>query len=204
MPAELQTDYTFLSTNIISTLSTFVDDLFQDSDRGDEDVYAHIVEKVSPSQPAPIDPSETQYIFGPIMENPDSSTYVSGRQAPSFENGSVAVYEDLAPYIRNIVASDVNLEQHRIALSGLLSQGGKRIRTTRASRAALEGGDKATTRKERWFPSHLSLARVLATGGQGWQDLLPQQKTGPRGELYDNIASEDTGHDCESSSEGGI
>ena len=100
-----------------------------------------------------------------------------GRLAPSFENRLGPLSEDLAPYIRAIMAFDLRLEQYRLQLSGLLSEnadGNKRMRKTRASRAALEGGSKAETRKERWFPPGTNPALILATGNKEWQDLLVQ------------------------------
>ncbi|KAL9609011.1 MAG: hypothetical protein Q9167_006197 [Letrouitia subvulpina] len=87
-------------------------------------------------------------------------------------NGPTAILvTDLAPYIRSIVSFDLRLEEHRRQLS-LLTQGsrdGKRMRTTRASRAALEGGSKSTTRRERWFPPNTDFALVLQSGGPDWQ-----------------------------------
>jgi hypothetical protein len=93
----------------------------------------------------------------------------------TFENGTAVISEDLAPYIRAIVAFDLRLEKYRLDLSGILSQTRSRtrkIRKTRASRAALEGGDKASTRRERWFPKDTNSTRILATGGKEWQDVL--------------------------------
>lgn len=82
------------------------------------------------------------------------------------------VSEDVAPYIRSIVAFDLRLEQQRIQLSGLLSQGARRPRTTRASRAAVEGGDKAMIRRERWFPGRIVPSQVKMTGGLDWENIL--------------------------------
>lgn len=111
--------------------------------------------------------------FEPIRENIESYYTPPGRQAPSFENGIAAISEDLAPYVRSIIAFDLRLERRLMELSGLLWQGhGKKMRKTRASRAALEGGSKECIRRERWFPCKLNPARVLDTGGKGWQDLL--------------------------------
>lgn len=113
--------------------------------------------------------------FEPIMRADNVFSAPTGRLAPSFENGIAVIYEDLAPYVRGIVAFDLRLERYRLELSGLLSQGGsgtKRVRKTRASRAALEGGDKANTRKERWFPTDIQPNRILATGGEEWQKVL--------------------------------
>lgn len=51
-----------------------------------------------------------------------------------------------------------------------MSQGGKakRIRTTRAAYSAMEGGQRSTTRAERWFKANINSHMVLATGGKDW------------------------------------
>lgn len=112
--------------------------------------------------------SEVLTAFEPIMR---AGNVLAGCSALSFENGTAVISEDLAPYIRAIVAFDLRLEKYRLDLSGVLSRTGRKIRKTRASRAALEGGDKACTRRERWFPGTNS-TRILATGGKEWQDIL--------------------------------
>lgn len=109
------------------------------------------------------------------MDYSDPFNAPSGRQSFSFDGGAAPISEDLAPYIRAIVAFDLRLEQHRLALSGPLphdSKSSKRIRTTRSSLAALEGGDKASVRKDRWFTGKLNTSNVLATGCPEWQDAL--------------------------------
>ena len=84
------------------------------------------------------------------------------------------ISQDIAPYIRSIVSYDVCLEEQRrqlvIAASGGC-EGRNRTRTTRASRAALEGGSKAHTRRERWFPNTTNFQAVLRTGGSGWPEV---------------------------------
>ena len=77
---------------------------------------------------------------------------------------------DVAPYVRNIAAYEIILEEERLRLSNLLSAGGraKRMRTTRAARSALEGGRRETTRRERWFDRNLNLRLALETGGKTW------------------------------------
>jgi len=113
--------------------------------------------------------------FGPIMETPQKfSDSVPGHQSGSFDGPSSVIAEDLAPYVRCIVTADIRLEQQRLELSKLLSQGGKsgKTRTTRASRAALEGGNKATTRKERYLPKRTNFNQVLSTGSKSWQEAL--------------------------------
>ena len=104
--------------------------------------------------------------FDPItMEKPTFPPAV-GRLAPSFDGPTSAIAADIAPYVRFIVSFDQRLEQHREALTGEIL--GKRTRTTRAARAALEGGSKANTRRERWFPSKTDFSRIMSTSGQSW------------------------------------
>lgn len=77
---------------------------------------------------------------------------------------------DLAPYVRCIVHSDQAREEMRDRLNLLTSDGrqAKRARTTRAARSALEGGQRASTRREKWLPNDLNVDAVLATGGKTW------------------------------------
>lgn len=101
-----------------------------------------------------------------------------GPQISTFDGSLSIITEDLAPYVRSIVSYDLRLEEQRRLLSSLFSQpgkNGKRQRTTRASRAALEGGSKAHTRRERWFPNKTDFDSVLQTGGEGWQDIALKQ-----------------------------
>jgi DNA polymerase III delta prime subunit len=83
---------------------------------------------------------------------------------------------DVAPYIRAIVAYDTNLQQQRLRLSNLISEGGrkgpKRMRTTRAAYSAMEGGSRKTTRPDRWFKAELNPHLVMKTGGSSWTDLV--------------------------------
>lgn len=106
-----------------------------------------------------------------------STSQPVGLLLSEFDRTTSLVVEDLAPYVRSIIAYDLRLEQERLRLSNLLSQrgrDGKHIRTTRASRAALEGGSKAHTRRERWLPAGTNAAMVLRTGGHGWQDVAAE------------------------------
>lgn len=100
-----------------------------------------------------------------------------GPYISSFDGPTSILVEDLVPYVRSIVSYDIRLEHQRNQLNLSLSHGGrngKRIRTTRASRAALEGGNKQHTRRERWFPPNTDFSRILESGGVGWQDALWQ------------------------------
>lgn len=95
---------------------------------------------------------------------------------------------DLAPFVRSIASSDLRLEAERLRLSQLLSEGGnggtrsssKKMRTTRASRAALEGGFRKSTRRERWWKSAVGYLALLGTGGTEWAEIAAQAMEGER------------------------
>lgn len=103
---------------------------------------------------------------------PTSALFLS-----SFDRTLPIITLDLAPYIRSIIAHEQALEERRIRVSNLLSEGGngnrKRARTTRASRVAMEGGVREFKRRERWFDEDLSFEEVMRTGGTwaglGWR-----------------------------------
>jgi hypothetical protein len=115
--------------------------------------------------------------FDPISE--PEKTYVwttSSLEGSSFDRTIDIIIEDLAPYVRSIVAYDARLQQDRAKLSNLMSEGGrkgKRMRTTRAAMSALEGGARSTTRRDKYF-THPALNSylVLKTGPKSWQDAL--------------------------------
>lgn len=122
--------------------------------------------------------AEFQKVFEPIMSYNYTMTLATGRLSPSFANTLSPITEDIAPYIRSIMVFDGRLKQFRDYLSAVSNQqnshGEKRQRNTRASRAALEGGDKASTRKERWFPDDTNYFLVQGTGKPEWQKILFQ------------------------------
>ena len=75
-----------------------------------------------------------------------------------------ALAEDVAPYVRAILRYDMQLAEQRRQLElAVFSSAGEDgpVRRTRASRAALEGGDKASTRREKWFDVHLDSKMIL-------------------------------------------
>lgn len=126
--------------------------------------------------------------FEPLTESPKGSVRAKGPLRMSFDIPIFSIVQDTAPYVRSIVAYDTRLEARRIQLSNLLSQGGrsgKRQRTTRASRAALEGGHKAHTRRERWFPKNTNFSLVLQTGGETWQEVALSRAGGQSESNYD-------------------
>ena len=116
----------------------------------------------------------------PLASSENDSSVGKGNSILASESPLSAISTEYAPYVRYIASYDIELEQKRLRLSNLLSEGGqlfKKQRMTRASIAALEGGSKATTRRERWFTHKLNFPLVLETGGEGWQDALENVMT---------------------------
>jgi len=105
-----------------------------------------------------------------LMEDHRTFPPSVGRAAPSIDSHPLSLVTEVAPFVRSIVLFDQRLEQQRNELGG--GSQGKKQRTTRAARAALEGSSKAQTRREKWFPKELDFARVLDTGA-GWPRLDP-------------------------------
>ena len=176
--ADLKAEYSSLSAAIGSTSEALIGKVFRSRSKVDIEYSKAAQVLVNTSNVRAISAPDRQLAtaFQPMIRGDDTFSG-SGRPAQSFNNGSGPLWEDLAPYIRAIVAFDLRLEQYRLKLCGLLSPGAggmRNMRKTRASRAALEGGDKANTRKERWFPPDTNPARILATGNKEWQDLLVQ------------------------------
>ncbi|KXJ88755.1 hypothetical protein Micbo1qcDRAFT_197117 [Microdochium bolleyi] len=98
---------------------------------------------------------------------------------------------DVAPFVRSIVAYDERLRQERLLRSNILSEGGKpkkKMRTTRSALSALEGGVRASTRREKYFTVDINTHLVMRTGGTGWDELASD--TGCPG------ASQGTGSTC--------
>lgn len=94
-----------------------------------------------------------------------------------FDGPLRAIVEDVAPWIRGIVAFDNQLMRERLRLSNLLSEGGdgskrKRMRSTRSAYSALEGGERKTTRRQRYFGSDLNPTLVSRTCGASWKDAV--------------------------------
>ncbi|CAA9959587.1 hypothetical protein PTMSG1_03004 [Pyrenophora teres f. maculata] len=88
----------------------------------------------------------------------------------SFDRTFSIITLDLAPYVRSIVAHEQILENQRLRLGTLLTAGGngKRARTTRASRVALEGGVRETKRRDRWFETDVDFEAIMRTAGDCW------------------------------------
>jgi DNA polymerase III delta prime subunit len=99
----------------------------------------------------------------PIAENPLSSN--EGLTFSSFDREFRVIVEDIAPYVRAIAKFDMVLEAERAQTLAFVGGGrAKRLRTTRASRSALEGGRREEKRRDRWFTKDLNLKLVMDTG----------------------------------------
>lgn len=110
-----------------------------------------------------------------LIATPDNSQIISHLEASVFDRNLEPIVLDVAPYVRSIVAYDTYLQQQRLKMSNLISEGGrrpKRMRTTRAAMSAMEGGQRSTTRKEKWFKADPNAALVKLTGGEGWSDAV--------------------------------
>ncbi|KAI0512800.1 hypothetical protein F5B22DRAFT_614251 [Xylaria bambusicola] len=125
----------------------------------------------------PITRKDYSIAFDPIAvsEKILSNNYLD----PSvFDREMTPLCLDVAPYVRSIVSYDLRLYNERRTRSNLLSEGGrpekKRMRTTRAALSALEGGSRATTRRERYFAADINPYLVMRTGGKGWEELVQQ------------------------------
>lgn len=122
----------------------------------------------------PMTPSNILEAFDPLTEETRIGLpQPPGRKAPSLDSSAAYVVTDIAPYVRHIVLYDQRLEALRNSLDGgSQSSNNKRQRRTRASRAALEGGTKVSTRRDKWFTDSLDFDAVLATGG-AWPHAQP-------------------------------
>ncbi|KJZ72094.1 hypothetical protein HIM_08549 [Hirsutella minnesotensis 3608] len=108
--------------------------------------------------------------FDPIAVAPKAQP--SPHLDPSvFDRPMKPIILDVAPWVRGIIAFEFQLYQERLKLSNLLSEGGtrKRMRTTRSAYSALEGGERRTTRKERYFGDCLVTGVVMRTGAASFR-----------------------------------
>ncbi|KAH6661156.1 hypothetical protein BKA67DRAFT_550334 [Truncatella angustata] len=98
--------------------------------------------------------------FDPIAASEKAVVYASGHLDPSvFDRTMNMITLDIAPFVRSIVAHDQRLQADRLLRSNLLSEGGKptkRMRSTRSALSALEGGARASTRREKYFSADLN------------------------------------------------
>ena len=172
LQADEQADYSGLSLELLttSTVFTFKDRTALSSDAPEATVDG--IGSIEHNDERP--PSLTRHAFAcfDAISVPVESTLstVSGLQQSAFDGPLQPIATDIAPYVRSIVHFDLALAEQRDALGG--GNNTKRARTTRAARSALEGGQRASTRRERWFPKQLDYEAVLETGGKEWPRVL--------------------------------
>jgi len=106
--------------------------------------------------------------FDVISTAPSATS--SGLEQSAFDGPLTPIALDIAPFVRSIAQYDLSLEEQRARLGEILGEGPKvkRARTTRAARSALEGSQRGSTRRERWFTTDLDLNAILTTGGNDW------------------------------------
>lgn len=143
-------------------------------DRPSESDILHLLRQQAINPPKSLNRLQLSQAFDPIS-TPEKYVWSSTTtmDASAFDRTMTLIVEDIAPYVRSIVAYDARLQQERLKLSNLVSEGGKRVkrmRTTRAAMSALEGGARKTTRGDRYFTKNLNPAFVLKTGMQSWTD----------------------------------
>ncbi|KAI5920463.1 hypothetical protein F4810DRAFT_414066 [Camillea tinctor] len=121
--------------------------------------------------------SDYSVAFDPIAVS--EKVMAGGYLDPSvFDRTMEMITLDIAPYVRSIVTYDQQLQQERRSRSTLLSEGAqpgkKRMRTTRSAYSALEGGSRASIRRERYFTADINPYLVMRTGGKGWGEFVSQ------------------------------
>ena len=143
-------------------------------------------DSVPGSQAQSLQHSDFLAALEPLVDPPTQATAQSVTPGASVLDGPFSpIVEDVAPYVRSIVVFDLALEEQRVRQSNLLSQGGrkaKKARLTRASRSALEGSKREFTRRERWFTKSLNATLVLKTAVHSWTataEPTPSKETSP-------------------------
>ncbi|KAF9768863.1 hypothetical protein IL306_013781 [Fusarium sp. DS 682] len=162
--------------NASSTLNTPASPLEPLTEKRVVESLGHSFEPQTP----PLSRVDLAYAFDPIAIN--EKVAVASYLDPSvFDRTTKLIVLDVAPWVRGIVEFDNTLMQERLKLSNLLSEGGKRkrMRTTRSAYSAMEGGERRTTRRERYFGDTLNTVFVRRTAGKGWQAAV--ERTAPRG-----------------------
>ncbi|KAK5636971.1 hypothetical protein RRF57_012683 [Xylaria bambusicola] len=144
-----------------------------DEGRITSDIRHHL--KINSQAEKPITRKDYSIAFDPIAAS--EKILSNNCLDPSvFDREMTPLCLDVAPYVRSIVSYDLRLYNERRTRSSLLSEGGrlekKRMRTTRAALSALEGGSRATTRRERYFAADINPYLVMRTGGKGWEGLV--------------------------------
>jgi hypothetical protein len=139
-------------------------------------------------QTPPLNRMDLAHAFDPIAIN-EKAVYASYLDPSVFDRTTSLIVLDVAPWVRGIVEFDNTLMQERLKLGNLLSEGGtrKRMRTTRSAYSAMEGGERRTTRRERYFADTLNTVFVRHTAGEGWKEAI--ESTAPKEMIGDSPSS---------------
>lgn len=141
-------------------------------DRPSEATILRLIRNQLTSPKEALDRFDFSLAFDPISAT-EKYVWSTSLEASTFDRTMTLIVEDMAPYVRSIVAYDARIQQDRLKLSNLMSEGGrkgKRMRTTRAAMSALEGGARTSTRRDRYFTAALNPQWVLRTGMESWTD----------------------------------
>jgi DNA polymerase III delta prime subunit len=84
----------------------------------------------------------------------------------SFDRAFNIITLDLAPYSRTIARQYLADERDKAAL---LASAHKKVRLSRVSRTAAEGGRREESRRERRWPKDIDLEAIVLTGGVRWE-----------------------------------
>ncbi|RWA05726.1 hypothetical protein EKO27_g9376 [Xylaria grammica] len=139
------------------------------------DISHHL--RTSAQSEGPITRKDYSIAFDPIAASEKILAF-NYLEPSIFDREMTPLCLDVAPYVRSIISYDQRLLNERRTRSSLLSEGGnsdkKRLRTTRAALSALDGGSRATTRRERYFAADINPYLVMRTGGKCWEELVRQ------------------------------
>ncbi|SPO03087.1 related to ELG1 protein required for S phase progression and telomere homeostasis [Cephalotrichum gorgonifer] len=126
----------------------------------------------------PLNRMDFSLAFDPIASS-DKPGLSSHLDPSVFDRTMKMIVLDVAPFVRGIVAADEKRRNERLALGTLVSEGervgggGTKRRKTRSAMSALEGGERRTTRGERYFSCDVNAYLVLRTGGR-WQGAVDE------------------------------
>lgn len=139
----------------------------------DESDIIRLIQEEATSTDQSLSRRDFSAAFDPISE-PEKTLFATGQlEASVFDRTMNIIVEDMAPYVRSIVDFDARLQEERVRRSNLLSEGGrkgKKMRMTRAAMSALEGGARSTTRREKYFGTLLNAHLVMKTGMHKWTE----------------------------------
>jgi hypothetical protein len=85
----------------------------------------------------------------------------------SFDRAFYIITLDLAPYIRAMARHDLGVERDQ---ASLMVSNQKRVRLSRVSRSAAEGGRREEKRSEKKFGREVNLELIMETGGELWEE----------------------------------